>query len=53
MGSQVALDDEFVGLQAERVEELLGRDRLCVASEEQVFEALMRWVRKEPQLRTP
>lgn len=51
--SQVALDDEFVGLQAERVEELLGRDRLCVASEEQVFEALMRWVRKEPQLRTP
>lgn len=48
--TQVAEEEEFVNIDVGQMQELLNRDTLCV-SEERAFEALIRWVKKEPEQR--
>lgn len=47
---QVAEESEFLNIEVSQIQELLNRDTLCV-SEERAFEALIRWVKKEPETR--
>ncbi|XP_042202816.1 kelch-like protein 18 [Callorhinchus milii] len=42
---EVSTSEEFLSLPAEELSELLGREELNVRSEEQVFEAVLAWVR--------
>lgn len=49
--TQVAEEEEFGGIEVGQIQELLNRDTLCV-SEEGAFEALIRWVKKEPETRS-
>lgn len=48
---QVAEEEEFTNIEVEQIQELLNRDTLCV-SEEGAFEALIRWVKKDPEGRS-
>ena len=48
----MAQDEEFLNIEVNQVQELLNRDSLCVVSEEHIFEALMRWVKKDPEMRS-
>ncbi len=43
--------DEFQNLPLREVSNLIGEDELFVASEEQVFKAVMRWVKLKPDER--
>uniref|UniRef100_A0A3Q2Q1L7 Kelch-like family member 18 n=1 Tax=Fundulus heteroclitus TaxID=8078 RepID=A0A3Q2Q1L7_FUNHE len=47
----VSLSEEFLGLRAEEVLELVGCDELNVKAEEQVFEAVLAWVHHDPDQR--
>ena len=49
--TQVAEEEEFVNIDVNQIQELLNRDTLCV-SEERAFEALIRWVKKDPEVRS-
>lgn len=49
--TKVAEEEEFVNIDVNQIQELLNRDTLCV-SEERAFEALIRWVKKEPDTRS-
>lgn len=48
--TQVAEEEEFLNVEVGQIQELLNRDTLCV-SEERAFEALIRWVKKDPDTR--
>ena len=48
---EVSLSEEFYNLSAKELLDIIRRDELCVDSEEQVFEAVMRWVKKDVELR--
>lgn len=50
--TEVSQEEEFLSLELSQIGELLSRDQLCVSSEEQIFEALIRWVKKDPELRS-
>uniref|UniRef100_A0A8C9SBC7 Kelch-like family member 18 n=2 Tax=Scleropages formosus TaxID=113540 RepID=A0A8C9SBC7_SCLFO len=45
--AEVSMSEEFLALQAEEVLELVGCDELNVKAEEQVFEAVLAWVRHD------
>uniref|UniRef100_A0A1B6L363 Kelch-like protein diablo n=1 Tax=Graphocephala atropunctata TaxID=36148 RepID=A0A1B6L363_9HEMI len=47
----VSLCDEYLSLSSAELLDIVKRDELHVLSEEQVFEAIMRWVKKDPELR--
>lgn len=47
----VSLSEEFFNLPFQELLDLIKRDELFVTSEEQVFEAVIRWVKKDPELR--
>ncbi|XP_012264312.2 kelch-like protein 18 [Athalia rosae] len=49
---EVSLADEFLAQSFAELKELICRDELHVVSEEQVFEAVMRWVRHDKKNRT-
>ncbi|XP_046642997.1 kelch-like protein 18 [Daphnia pulicaria] len=49
--TQVAEEEEFVSIDVSQMQELLNRDSLCV-TEEGAFEALIRWVKKDSELRS-
>ena len=49
--NQVSEEEEFVNIEVAQLQELLNRDTLCV-SEENAFEALLRWVKKDPESRS-
>lgn len=46
---EVSHSDEFLNLQFTDVKEIISRDELHVTNEEQVFEAVMLWVKAQPQ----
>ncbi|BFZ23237.1 hypothetical protein BsWGS_26276 [Bradybaena similaris] len=48
---QVALSSDFLALSKSDMLEILSRDELYVSSEEQVFEAVMRWIKHMPESR--
>ncbi|XP_071455717.1 kelch-like protein 18 [Hetaerina americana] len=50
--SEVAKGDEFLSLELNALLELIKRDDLRVSSEEQVFEAVMSWVQRDPETRS-
>ncbi|GFO08395.1 histone-lysine N-methyltransferase SETMAR [Plakobranchus ocellatus] len=50
---QVALTPDFLSLPKAEVLEILSRDELDVRSEEQVFEAVMRWIKHDSATRVP
>ncbi|XP_046392448.1 kelch-like protein 18 [Ischnura elegans] len=50
--SDVSKGDEFLSLEPNALIELIKRDDLRVSSEEQVFEAVMSWVKKDPETRS-
>uniref|UniRef100_A0A0K8TE04 Kelch-like protein diablo n=1 Tax=Lygus hesperus TaxID=30085 RepID=A0A0K8TE04_LYGHE len=47
----VSLSDEYMSLTSSELVDIIKRDELHVISEEQVFEAIMRWVKKEAESR--
>ncbi|XP_014240962.1 kelch-like protein 18 isoform X2 [Cimex lectularius] len=47
----VSLSDEYMALDINELLDIVKRDELYVISEEQVFEAIMRWVKKDCELR--
>ena len=47
----MAEEEEFAGIDVGQIQELLNRDTLCV-TEEGAFEALIRWVKKDPDGRS-
>ncbi|KAJ4448640.1 hypothetical protein ANN_00030 [Periplaneta americana] len=47
----VSMSDEYFSLSCTDLLSIVRRDELHVFSEEQVFEAVMRWVKKEPDMR--
>lgn len=49
--TQVSEEEEFVNIEVAQLQELLNKDTLCV-SEENAFEALLRWVKKDPESRS-
>lgn len=50
---EVSQEEEFLNLSFADVKELISRDELHVVSEEQVFEATMRWVKHDNETRSP
>ncbi|MGH0120732.1 UNVERIFIED_CONTAM: hypothetical protein FKN15_029868 [Acipenser sinensis] len=50
---EVSMSEEFLALGLEEVLELVGRDELNVKAEEQVFEAVLAWVRHKRDQREP
>lgn len=48
---EVSLSEEFISLPLKELLDLIRRDELYVSSEEQVFEAVIRWVKKDPEIR--
>ncbi|KAG2458235.1 KLH18 protein, partial [Polypterus senegalus] len=48
---EVSMSEEFLALVAEEILELVGRDELNVKAEEQVFEAVLAWVRHKREER--
>ncbi|XP_066601268.1 kelch-like protein 18 isoform X2 [Prorops nasuta] len=48
----ISLSDEFLRLSLADLKGLISKDELHVMSEENVFEAIMRWVRYEPESRS-
>lgn len=48
---EVSLSEEFSNLPFREVLDLVRRDELHVTSEEIVFEAVIRWVKKDPETR--
>ncbi|KAK6491055.1 kelch-like protein 18 isoform X1 [Huso huso] len=50
---EVSMSEEFLALGPEAVLELVGRDELNVKAEEQVFEAVLAWVRHKRDQREP
>ncbi|KAG5841824.1 hypothetical protein ANANG_G00171060, partial [Anguilla anguilla] len=50
---EVSMSEEFLSLRSEEVLELVGCDELNVKAEEQVFEAVLAWVRHEQEEREP
>lgn len=48
---EVSKSEEFLNLGFAEVKEIIGRDELYVLSEEQVFEAVMDWVKRDPDKR--
>ncbi|KAJ8336922.1 hypothetical protein SKAU_G00381420 [Synaphobranchus kaupii] len=50
---EVSMSEEFLSLRTEEVLELVGCDELNVKAEEQVFEAVLAWVRHEQEEREP
>ncbi|XP_034233839.1 kelch-like protein 18 [Thrips palmi] len=44
----VSSSDEFLSLSCKELTDIIHRDELHVTSEEQVFEAVMNWVKKDP-----
>ncbi|XP_041101934.1 kelch-like protein 18 isoform X2 [Polyodon spathula] len=50
---EVSMSEEFLALGPEEVLELVGRDELNVKAEEQVFEAVLAWVRYKRDQREP
>lgn len=46
--STVVESEDFLKLEVEQVMELFSADDLCVASEEMVFEASLRWIKHDP-----
>ncbi|KAF6099666.1 kelch like family member 18 [Phyllostomus discolor] len=50
---EVSVSEEFLALPSEDVLELVSRDELNVRSEEQVFEAVLAWVRYDREQRGP
>lgn len=50
---QVAESEEFAQLPLNQLVELISSDELNICSEEQVFSAVMHWVRKRPHERAP
>uniref|UniRef100_A0A1B6DBJ8 Kelch-like protein diablo n=1 Tax=Clastoptera arizonana TaxID=38151 RepID=A0A1B6DBJ8_9HEMI len=48
---EVSLSEEYYSLSFTELLDIVKRDELHVLSEEQVFEAIMRWVKKEPENR--
>ncbi|KAG8234651.1 hypothetical protein J437_LFUL006539 [Ladona fulva] len=51
--AEVAKGDEFLSLKPNQLLEFIKRDELHVISEEQVFESVMSWVRKDSTVRGP
>ncbi|GFR94208.1 kelch-like protein 18 [Elysia marginata] len=49
----VAQSTDFLNLPKAEVLEILSRDELDVTSEEQVFEAVLRWIKHDPLVRVP
>ncbi|GLG94694.1 hypothetical protein R5R35_004288 [Gryllus longicercus] len=47
----VSASEEYLLLSRSDLLDIVKRDELCVLSEEQVFEAIMRWVKKDPEAR--
>ncbi|XP_049788546.1 kelch-like protein 18 isoform X2 [Schistocerca nitens] len=47
--NDVSLCDEFLSLSQNELLDIVRRDELHVISEEQVFEAVMRWVKRDPE----
>uniref|UniRef100_A0A674B0K5 Poly-U binding splicing factor a n=1 Tax=Salmo trutta TaxID=8032 RepID=A0A674B0K5_SALTR len=50
---EVSVSEEFLSLRPEEVLELVGCDELNIKAEEQVFEAVLAWVRHEREERQP
>ncbi|BES98887.1 BACK [Nesidiocoris tenuis] len=48
---EVSLSDDYMSLTTLELVDIVKRDELHVISEEQVFEAIMRWVKKDPNSR--
>ena len=45
---EVVRSEEFLQLEVTQLLELVGADDLCTQSEEQVYEAVMAWVKHDP-----
>ncbi|XP_045082647.1 kelch-like protein 18 isoform X2 [Coregonus clupeaformis] len=50
---EVSVSEEFLSLRPEEILELVGCDELNIKAEEQVFEAVLAWVRHEREEREP
>jgi len=48
--NEISQEEEFLNIDFNQIQELLNRDSLCV-SEERAFEAMVRWVKKDADLR--
>ena len=49
--NKIALTDEFLSLSLEELAEILGRDELNIDCEEQVYEALLEWIKHDVETR--